>query len=57
MQPIPICYKLKVAAAISACSVTTLRRAIRRGDLKASTWMRHIIVTDDELRRFIKGDY
>jgi excisionase family DNA binding protein len=44
--------KLREAAYLLACSPSTLRRAIRRGELRARRWMRHITVSREELERF-----
>jgi len=48
--------KLREAADFLACSPSTLRRAIRRGDLKAQRWMRHVVIAQDEIERFASGE-
>ena len=45
--------KLKEAAALLSCSPRTLRRAIRRGDLKSCRWMRHVMIPVAEIVGFI----
>lgn len=48
--------KLREAADFLACSPSTLRRAIRRGDLKARRWMRHIVIAQDDLEKFADSE-
>lgn len=48
--------KLRDAAYFLSCSPSTLRRAIRRGDLKARRWMRHIVIAQDDLEKFADSE-
>jgi len=48
--------KLKQAANFLSCSPSTLRRAIRRGELKARRWMRHIVIAQDDLEKFADSE-
>jgi excisionase family DNA binding protein len=48
--------KLREAAYLLSCSPSTLRRAIRRGELKARRWMRHIVISQDEIERFASDE-
>ncbi len=46
-------YNLPEAAAVSPFSVTTLRKAIHAGDLKAKKYGRAYVIRDEDLRDFI----
>jgi excisionase family DNA binding protein len=48
-----LAFKLSEAAALLGISVMTLRRAIDRGDLKASRAFRHVLIQATELQRFL----
>jgi excisionase family DNA binding protein len=46
-------YTLKEAAVLVGVSTTSLRRAITRGQLTACRKFRHILITRQELERFL----
>ena len=54
-QPAPLSYKLKDAAALLGVSTISVRRAIQRGLIRPSRAFRHIIISADELSRFLKS--
>lgn len=49
-----LAYKLNEAAALLGVSVITLRRAIQRGLIKPSRAFRHVIISAEELERFLR---
>ncbi|WP_146851450.1 helix-turn-helix domain-containing protein [Brevifollis gellanilyticus] len=51
----PLAYKLKDAATLLGISVITLRRAITRGLIKPSRAFRHVMISADELKRFLNA--
>jgi excisionase family DNA binding protein len=50
-----LAYKLKDAASLLGVSVVTLRRAIHRGLIKPSRAFRHVIISAEELERFLRS--
>ena len=54
-QPPPLAYKLKDAAALIGVSTISMRRAIQRGLIRPSRAFRHVIISADELKRFLKS--
>jgi len=46
-------YKLSEAAAMLGVSITSVRRAIQRGQIQPCRKFRHIIIPSEELRRFL----
>jgi excisionase family DNA binding protein len=48
-----IAYTLKEAAPLVGVSITSLRRAIARDQLRACRKFRHILITKQELERFL----
>lgn len=54
-QPLPLAYKLKDAAALLGVSPVTMRRAIQRGLIQPSRAFRHVLISSDELNRFLKS--
>ena len=54
-QPPPLAYKLKDAAALIGVSTISMRRAIQRGLIRPSHAFRHVIISADELNRFLKS--
>ncbi len=48
-----IAYKLSEAATLLGVSTTTIRRAIKRGLIKPSRAFRHVIISKEELNRFL----
>jgi predicted site-specific integrase-resolvase len=51
-----LAYKLTDAAAMLGVSITSLRRAIQRGQIKPCRKFRHIIIPSEELRRFLASN-
>jgi len=51
-----LAYKLTEAAAMLGVSITSLRRAIQRGQIKPCRKFRHIIIPSEELRRFLASN-
>ena len=49
-----LAYKIHEAAALLGVSVVTIRRAIKRGLIKPSRAFRHVIISAEELQRFLK---
>ncbi len=47
-------FKLKEAAALLGVSTVSLRRAIDRGLIKPSRAFRHVIISTEELDRFLR---
>ncbi|WP_395733398.1 helix-turn-helix domain-containing protein [Prosthecobacter sp.] len=47
-------YKLKEAASLLGVSTVSLRRAISRGLIKPSRAFRHVIISTEELDRFLR---
>lgn len=54
-QSSPLAYKLKDAAALLGVSTISIRRAIRRGLIRPSRAFRHVIISADELKRFLNS--
>ena len=52
-QSPPLAYKLKDAAALLGVSTISIRRAIQRGLIRPSRAFRHVIISADELKRFL----
>ena len=50
-----LAYKLKDAAALLGVSTVTMRRAIQRGLIRPSRAFRHVLISADELNRFLKS--
>lgn len=50
-----VAYNLPEAAAVTPLSVTTLRKAIHTGDLKAKKYGRAYIIRDEDLREFLRN--
>lgn len=48
-----LAYKLSEASAIIGVSTVSIRRAIDRGLIRPSRAFRHIIISADELQRFL----
>lgn len=48
-----IAYKIKDAAALLGVSTVSLRRAIQRGLIRPSRAFRHVIISAEELNRFL----
>jgi len=48
-----LAYKLNEASALLGVSVNTIRRAIDRGHIKPSPAFRHVLISADELKRFL----
>lgn len=48
-----LAYKLNEAATLLGVSVITIRRAIKRGLIKPSRAFRHVIISAEELNRFL----
>ena len=48
-----LAFKLNEAAPLLGVSVVTLRRAIKRGLIKPSRAFRHVIISAEELNRFL----
>lgn len=48
-------YKLKDAAALLGVSTVSMRRAIQRGLIRPSRAFRHVLISADELNRFLKS--
>jgi excisionase family DNA binding protein len=53
-KPKKLAVKLKEAAAMVSVSEISLRRKIKSGEIKAVKAFRHIIITVDELNRFLQ---
>jgi len=51
----PLAYKLKDAAALLGVSTVSMRRAIQRGLIRPSRAFRHVLISVDELNRFLKS--
>lgn len=54
-QPPPLAYKLKDAATLLGVSTVSMRRAIQRGLIRPSRAFRHVLISADELNRFLKS--
>lgn len=54
-QSLPLAYKLKDAAALLGVSTISMRRAIQRGLIRPSRAFRHVLISVDELNRFLKS--
>lgn len=54
-QPPPLAYKLKDAATLLGVSRVSMRRAIQRGLIRPSRAFRHVLISADELNRFLKS--
>lgn len=54
-QSSPLAYKLKDAAALLGVSIISIRRAIQRGLIRPSRAFRHVIISADELKRFLNS--
>lgn len=52
-NPAKLAFKIKEAADLIGVSVVSLRRAIDRGLIRPSRAFRHIIISADELQRFL----
>jgi excisionase family DNA binding protein len=50
----PLSYTFKGAAKATGLSVNTLRREVRAERLKSTKVRGRVLITDDELRRFLK---
>ena len=50
-----LAYKLKDAAALLGVSTVSMRRAIQRGLIRPSRAFRHVLISADELKRFLKS--
>jgi excisionase family DNA binding protein len=48
-----LAYKINEAASLLGVSVITIRRAIQRGLIKPSRAFRHVLISADELQRFL----
>ncbi len=48
-----LAYKIKDAAALLGVSTVSLRRAIQRGLIRPSRAFRHVIISAEELNRFL----
>jgi excisionase family DNA binding protein len=48
-----LAYKINEASALLGVSVITIRRAIDRGLIKPSRAFRHVLISADELQRFL----
>ena len=48
-----LAYKITEAATLLGVSVVSLRRAIKRGLIKPSRAFRHVIISAEELNRFL----
>lgn len=51
----PFAYKLKDAAALLGVSTVSMRRAIQRGLIRPSRAFRHVLISTDELKRFLNS--
>lgn len=51
----PLAYKLNDAAALLGVSTVSLRRAIQRGLIRPSRAFRHVLISADELKRFLNS--
>ena len=51
---IPQAFKLREAANLLSISRPTLRRLIERGLIRPMRVVRHILISDEELRRFMR---
>lgn len=49
----PLAYSLKGAARATGLGEHTIRREVRAGRLKATKIRRRLVVTDEELRRYL----
>jgi excisionase family DNA binding protein len=52
-EPPPLSYTYKQAAKATGASVSTLAREVRAGRLKASKLRGRVVITTEELRRFL----
>jgi excisionase family DNA binding protein len=50
----PLAYTYKGAARVTGLGVSTLSREVRAGRLKCIKVRNRVLITDDELRRFLK---
>ena len=50
-----LAYKLKDAAALLGVSTVSMRRAIQRGLIRPSRAFRHVLISANELNRFLKS--
>lgn len=54
-HPPPLAYKLKDAATLLGVSPVSMRRAIQRGLIRPSRAFSHVIISADELKRFLNS--